>query len=516
MVKDQNHGFRWWWVRRASYVDEDGNFVGGPSPLTHSSIVDHFPFYVELPQDVRDAGFQAYLSVVDGANLVVHRMPDGAEDMRAFLSDLDVADQQLGMAPVGPIGAGRTLLALPEDERVNFIARAIGNETQTATFFLWVKSPDTDFIPVDSWRLTLQDIDQFWAYYSLRNQADPIVYPVEDGRKITMPSYGPAEQIGGFRDPEKKHYLVMTHGYNNSVNHARRRYDEISKRLFWIGFRGQFVGITWRGNVGVPPFQFIFYDSSTRNAFQTAPGFRDFLSGEVKSWAGGDEQKIDVLAHSMGNLVVWEALRYNQAKEGGAAPALFRNMINVQSAMWPETFHPATDWVYNNEPNPANNITYTVEEQKQHSWRFWFNQPEHPAASSLAGKVVNSHFEFDRALRRYKRMNSRNQRRPSHYHRFEPNNWNSNRDWPGPVENEWRAPLGVKDDGWDTAGPVVNQLHNRVPTFLRHGRRRRNYNRRALHFPVGLYAHPLTDPDDEKVLNVKVREGSRLVNREKD
>ncbi len=485
LVKDQQHGFRWWWART--------NNDTGLESLTHSNIPDNFPFFIEIPQEVRDRGYHPYLSVHGGITIYAYRMPSDAADMRVFLQNIAIASAQLNPNLfAAAVGNAVKPIALPNNAgRANFIARAYGNGQQQATLFLWLKGPDNEYVPVDSWRLTLQNDDQFWAFYSLRDQADGnIPYPVEDEREIEMPHYGPAQQIGGFRDPQKKHYLLMVHGYNNTVNDARRRYNEIWKRLFWLGFRGQFVGVTWHGNVGVWPVSTLRYDSSTRNAFQSAHGFREFLAGEVKSWADGSAGNVDVMAHSLGNLLVWEALRYNQAKQPGS---LFRNMINVQAAVWPETFHPANDFVYADEPDPANNITYTVEEQKQHSWRFWFNQPDHPADQSLGGSVVNSYIN-DKSLHHWMRGNCNSRRGGSHYTREKYPALFSN----GPTPGHWRAPLGTtKTNGWGTAinSPVVNILHSQIPVFMRAGHRivNPNYNREHLKYPVGNQTHPLDE-----------------------
>jgi len=104
------------------------------------------------------------------------------------------------------------------------------------------------------------------------------------------------------------------------------------------------------------------------NALQTAPSLM-LLLREVQQWAGNEAQNVDLMGHSLGNGVCFDALRL-EARLGAGAP-LIRNMISLESATWPEAYEPEQPIEY---LAPSDPVAYSVDELKQHSWAFWFNQ----------------------------------------------------------------------------------------------------------------------------------------------
>ena len=93
--------------------------------------------------------------------------------------------------------------------------------------------------------------------------------------------------------------VFFLHGFNVDAAAARGWNAEIFKRLHQSGSHAKFWGMTWDGDLGF--INGLYYHSNVTNAFAVAPGFAAALqcvSGE----------KI-VLAHSLGNMVVAEAMR---------------------------------------------------------------------------------------------------------------------------------------------------------------------------------------------------------------
>ena len=508
MVKDQGDGFQWWWER-----EEQGIGLG---MITHSSIVDLFPMTVFIPQELLDNGFKAYMSREGNLQdlLIYPVVHQPISDRLGHLKDSTVGENQRSAFGMGKlVTASHSPINVPRggEPPLEYLVKAKGSGVEQATLFLWLRDSGGHFIPVDSWRATFKDPQEFWAFYSARNKAaGRLGYRVEDGRVVSSDFYHIDPQpIGGIRDPNKSKYLVMLHGFNNSVDDALTRFNEIWKRVFWLGFRGQFVGVTWHGDVG--PLPFLNFDGSTRNAFQTSTALMLFLHKDVRNWAGG-VQNVDVMAHSLGNLVVWDAMRLYQRTGQGANNPLFRNLISVEAAVWPETFDPEGPVVYGAEQSPEFNITYTVDALKEHSWSFWFNQTAHPASASLGGQLHHSYVPDDDILFIGMRLNDNKNRGtgllptgmggipPYHFSR-------SVLQGTPPEAPEWRAPEGIKQPhaAW---GPgrwsrtVQNRLPDKVPTLMLKGHRKPNYYLFDLNLPVGVTAHPLpaknenvTDPD---------------------
>ncbi len=111
--------------------------------------------------------------------------------------------------------------------------------------------------------------------------------------------------------------VVFVHGWNNSdeVNQDDKAAgaETMFKRLYWQGLRGEFVAFNWptftdaEGYIPWPDFANLSYNPSDFQAYRSAQALKDILEdyrGEPE-----DLQPVHVLAHSMGNIVVGEAMR---------------------------------------------------------------------------------------------------------------------------------------------------------------------------------------------------------------
>jgi hypothetical protein len=130
----------------------------------------------------------------------------------------------------------------------------------------------------------------------------------------------------------------------------------------------------------------------------------------VRDWAGKDAANVDVMAHSMGNLLMWDTVRVHAryVDDGRRAKGskLVRNIVSNQAAIWEEAFQEEGDLLYRQKggtpgysAGPLSETTYTVAQQKIHSWRFWFRQGnKNIVNTSLAGKAYHSFVPTDFAL----------------------------------------------------------------------------------------------------------------------
>ena len=99
--------------------------------------------------------------------------------------------------------------------------------------------------------------------------------------------------------------VLFLHGFNVSEDAARGWHAEMYKRLYQSGLDMNFYGVTWRGDealselVGLPA---LHYHLNVYNAFKTAKAF----AAAAKQLPQASQTS--VLAHSLGNIVVSEAI----------------------------------------------------------------------------------------------------------------------------------------------------------------------------------------------------------------
>jgi hypothetical protein len=99
-------------------------------------------------------------------------------------------------------------------------------------------------------------------------------------------------------DPSRPSTTVFLHGYNVTEESARRGwFPTVYKRLYWTGSKANFVGVTWEGDED--EFN-LWFNLNVANALKGALGIGEFIA----SLPGPR----DVFAHSLGNLVMSEAI----------------------------------------------------------------------------------------------------------------------------------------------------------------------------------------------------------------
>lgn len=286
------------------------------------------------------------------------------------------------------------------------------------------QKPDCTNITVDQVKLTIKPREELWSFYSFRGNLIkkfkkdfyPLDYDATGKPTHTDFDHFPDAQVvfDQARDKNKKQYLVFVHGYNVNEPGAMDEAHELYQRFYWFGFRGNFVGLTWDGN----PWNPAAFHKPILNAFKTSTSFKRFLETMGgPDWAGKPEN-INVVAHSLGNLVMWDAVRVH-ARDilDNKAPnvKLVNNIISVEAAVLREAHEQENDLVYvhHKTPPPETNkpyfaVTeddrkeYTVAQQKHFSWRFWFQQGNKDISLvSLTGAPYHSWTADDFALLKY-------------------------------------------------------------------------------------------------------------------
>jgi hypothetical protein len=134
-----------------------------------------------------------------------------------------------------------------------------------------------------------------------------------DGGEITPPKAPRKTETDdpvGLPDSESNNkYFVFVHGYNVDAQKARGWNAEVFKRLYALGSRARFVGVTWNGTPstlipGVISEDYPDYHKGVFHAFLTGDAIKTELAKFIPE--GSD---VTVAAHSLGNMVVSHSIQ---------------------------------------------------------------------------------------------------------------------------------------------------------------------------------------------------------------
>lgn len=182
---------------------------------------------------------------------------------------------------------------------------------------------------------------------------------------LTPPGDARATNTGspsGLPDDESSdQWIVFLHGYNVDCDRAKGWQAETFKRLYAMGSKARFVGVSWYGDTGLD------YHKGVFNAFQTG----DALSGSLGFLDFGNTT---LIGHSLGNVVASHMLqesklipyRYLMVNAAVAAEAYGYNDTKQSQEMTEDSWRPYNTRLFASEwhtlPFPAGdrrqNITW--------------------------------------------------------------------------------------------------------------------------------------------------------------
>ena len=420
-LEDQNDGFNCWSATQmpnGATIDSDTsrscshgleNLFPVKTKLD-SSITSLFKYYIKIAP----IGHTGTGAICENVNYADNRM-GYLKDSSSGISQITETTNMTSSLLIGE-SMGSTYILLREDEEFLFGLNSTGEYKITLLAELQLPSGTKPQITVDTCKVTGRSIDEFFWFGSCRgNKNMAYTYPTDKTRYFDMASYPEVSHYTGFGEREivRDDYLIFIHGYNVNIDQAITWNQVVFRRLFWNGYRGNYIGITWNGDeyqVGDGQTIPTLFDPNVLNAMESSPSIKKFIKNTVQNSWGIPASKINIVAHSLGNLVMWDSLRLfkHQYSEKAAATA-----ISIEAAVWKETFWSENNFpfnweifTYDDDNNLTNtttgNTTYSIDDLTKNSWSFWFNQKTVGGNSLIAkdavSSSVNSYLSDDEAL----------------------------------------------------------------------------------------------------------------------
>jgi len=453
IIKDQRDGFAFWPSR-----DQDDS-------VSPAGIVDLFPVKVQISAGVSLDDWDIYVSETGDASFNAYYNASDSSNRLKYLQDSATALAQMDsgtiLNPQMPLDAGNC--SAERTWELLFKPRNIS--TGNICCYMVKKTKPENPILIGSFKYTVKDDKQFFWMGSMRGEKNipgPYDYIADYGypNDRYIQPFPFATKNDGYADPDpaRPNYLIFLHGYSVTEDGAARWGKELYKRLYWTGFRGNFVTLDWEGDD--------WSDPNVRNSFYTAPSFLNFLRSMESRW-GATPQNVNIMAHSLGNLVMWDTLRLNSMS---SSEKLVNNVISVEAAIWEEAFWDKGPLAYDNDW--PYNVTYTEDDLRHNSWAFWLKNGQYNIKDSY-GKYYHSYAYEDNALSTWMRYNSF-LLHPSPFIRENPS-----------------SPSGYRD---------VETL-NTLPGLLQKGHRTPFYNYTDYNKPIGMEANAfLTNTETDATL----------------
>ncbi|MDP3072043.1 MAG: putative Ig domain-containing protein [Opitutaceae bacterium] len=171
-----------------------------------------------------------------------------------------------------------------------------GRAQSSTTLVLSVERADGAVISSFEMPLRISAVETMFRHVDLSNLNQEY-----EGAPISPSPAARVSQSGNPGDPypdgmTNGKYFVFLHGYNVDGQQARGWNCEVFKRLYQMGSRARFVGVTWHGATGLD------YHKAVYHAFQTGSVLGAHLS------AFGVSGDVTVAAHSLGNMMVSHAI----------------------------------------------------------------------------------------------------------------------------------------------------------------------------------------------------------------
>ncbi len=210
----------------------------------------------------------------------------------AYLSDTNVAADQIEEENLTPNGVGTT--------EVQIDAQYIKTGNQVSPFIIegrsagkgdltFIVKKDGNEVCKKAVALDLRPITEFYEKY---------VVTVSTGDNVNSNTGVNANSTT--YAPETDEYVFHVHGWNMAGWEKDRWTETVFKRLWWQNYKGHVGSFQWPTYTGT-----LTYDASELRAWRSGIALNNRITSLNESYSG----QVRILAHSMGNVVMGEALR---------------------------------------------------------------------------------------------------------------------------------------------------------------------------------------------------------------
>ncbi len=391
VAEDQEDGFLFW------SLDSDKD------PINSKNLENAFPLKIKFAEHP----FQEYFVQLD-----LVKISDNTEAEYYYKNSLD--DKLLTLQHLDDPNIGdETYLSWRTISGTSMSFDHTGYETTTVSGFKYTNpiiaipvegeyllKLSTHFgATIDSVRIKILSVDKFFMFGSLRNKNNTSFDYQSDDTKITaITRFSDIIWDNTFasRNSNYDKYFIGVHGFNVNEEDAKISARTMFRRIYWQGFRGNFIAVTWYGDLGWP--NEIFFNADVGNALHTSPALMLFLKNKVQGLYQAPADNISIMAHSLGNLVMWDALRLYRRTYSDIA---VNDVLSYEPAIWIDSFLPQSPIRYL-KSDGDDEVDYTEEDLKQQSWAFWFNQKiagnSRAARDCISGSYYHSYNLNDSAL----------------------------------------------------------------------------------------------------------------------
>jgi hypothetical protein len=200
--------------------------------------------------------------------------------------------------------------------------------------------------------------------------------------------------------PEEETYILFVHGWNMEQWEKERFAETAYKRLWHQGYKGRFGLSTWPctnnfSGTGSAFWDSTNYDRGEFSAWRSAVPLRGLLSSLYSEYNG----ELHVFAHSMGNVVMGEALRL-QSDAGGSM--IVKTYVASQAAIPAHVYDSSLagnlQWDYNHPDIPIGTQNYGPHTPNIYGNCLAFLGGSDGGSTQSVGRVVNFFNPNDWAL----------------------------------------------------------------------------------------------------------------------
>ena len=221
---------------------------------------------------------------------------------------------------------------------------------------------DSVLVAQDAVDLQLRSVEEMYDTFDVNNAATE-----NNGRELApaqIPStYRHVFSAYNSYSPQTDDYILFVHGWRMQAWDKAVFANTAYKRLFWQGYNGRFGTFDWptewidTEGMGLTSLEEI-WGLLTRSASVA----RNFCNSEQKAWTSAQalhsllvdlynkyhtdsgDSTVRLLAHSMGNIVASEALRWEMHQETEPTRKLVHTYVASQAATWSEALDGKGNW----------------------------------------------------------------------------------------------------------------------------------------------------------------------------